>query len=432
MGAVQAHTHPPRRDRDLAPAPQTEPSPAGPDADHRPEGGGLTTALSTVEETPYGVTLYWPSGSSPYFRMTWITPTGERKYSSGGRTHATAWAKACQIDDALAAAQAGADERTVDQLGAAWLADLVASWSDRYGVDQADRIAQWVGPTVGHVKAGALTRDMVRKLLATPPSRSVRRHLRATVGGMLKWGYDNDWTAGPRSALLPAQPKTAKRAAGSVHGENRLHIDAKLIPGPDACKALADAMRVVGGKRYGDQCWLMNALAASTGVRQGELFALRPSDVNLADGSLLVLRQLVRVKGLPPHETLPKWGRTGTTILPATTLWGEDLHGPLAQYLAGKDPEGLIFADTRGHWMTASNFDSRQLKPAREAAAAGGWAKGWSWHAHRHAFCSHLLAGGASAADVCLVARHRDPSVTLGMYYGATEGSLARLHAILS
>jgi len=440
MGAAQTHTGPSRGHRGTPFAPPDGPTEAGPDQDDSAPGSGLT--LSTVEETPYGVALYWPSGKSPYFRLTWVTADGQRKYRSGGRTHDYAWGRACQLDDELAAADAAGRgspnaAKTINELTAAWLAALKPSWSDRYNQDQGDRIAKWVTPGYGHLPAGQLNREDVRIILAAPPSRKVTEHLRATVGGLLSWAYDDDWTSGPRSALLPKAPNTAKRARGQVHGENRLHINTTLIPGPDACRALAEAMRDVGGKKYGLKYWLMEAIAASTGVRQGELFALRPSDADLGSESLQVLRQLIRSKGVPPHETLPKWGRTGTTFLPSRTIWGADLHGPLEKYMAGMGPGDLLFPTARKPrtpgqrpWMVASNFDSRVLKPARDWARSGGWDEAWSWHANRHAFCSDLLARGATAADVCLAARHKDPSVTLGMYYSATAGSLARLSAL--
>jgi hypothetical protein len=106
-----------------------------------------------------------------------------------------------------------------------------------------------------------------------------------------------------------------------------------------------------------------------------------------------VLRQVVRVKGMTPMETLPKWGRTRTTVLPENTIWGEPLRARLPAFLAGRDPDALMFPDSRGGWMHASNFDTRQVIPA---GAAAGWPEAWTWHSNRHAFRSYLLSSDAA------------------------------------
>jgi len=251
-----------------------------------------------------------------------------------------------------------------------------------------------------------------------------RRHLRAAIGGMLSWGYDNGWLDQTRDALMPKQPRTAKSRTGKV-GESRLHIDAGLIPSPADCKALADAARVVGGEAHGQQYWLMVAVAASTGVRQGELFALRPSDIDWAAHELRVERQVSRVTGQKLAETPPKWGRTRKTVLPDKTLWSEPLAGPLAAYMADLEPNGLLFPSPRGEWMSGPNFGRRVLKPAR---AAAGWPAGWTLHSCRHSFCSALIAKGVAPQDVARAAGHASSSTTLDMYVSSTAGAMGRLN----
>ena len=405
--------------------------------------------------SPHGVSLSAPTKARPYYRITYRTKDGQRHQPSGGADFDTAFAKANLIEAELAGAVGDSTGPTIAQMSAAWLADMEPDWSMRHHDDQTKLIKKWVTPALGSLPAAELTRDDIKTTLATPDNAHERRKLRACVGGLLKWGYDNTdpvtrqpYTTGPRAMFVPAQARTAKAARGRVHGEHRLHIADKLIPGPDACQDLADAMRAVGGEgRWGDQLWLMEAIASSCGIRQGELFAARPFWVDLTAGTLHVHKQLIRVPGHPPEETEPKWGRRRTTVLPEHTIWGEPLREPLAAYMAGMDPHELLFPAQRGGWMTASNFDSRQFGKARKAAP--GWKASWTWHSNRHAFCSYLLASweeerdadgsitrarkvAAQDVDVAAAAGHIDTGVTRGMYVSGTEGTMDRLNAVLS
>lgn len=402
---------------------------------------------TTVWRWPHNVKLFEPTPARPYYRITYRTRDGQRRQPSGGTDFDTAFAKAKLIEEDLASAVGDGQARTVTQLAAAFMADMAPDWTPRYIQDQQHHLDTWVTPAIGKLAAAELTRDDIKPVLAAPNYPVGVTQLRATVGGMLTWGYDHEWVPVPRAALITAVRKTAKKDAGRKHGESRLFIAPKLRPSAEACGALADAIAIVGGDKMGRQFWLMIAVAASTGVRGGELFALRPADVNLAAGTLAVDRQLIRIKGEKPFETLPKWGRTRVTIVPETTIWGAPLRDPLAEWMAGRDPHGLLFPAQRGTWVTGSNFTSRALTPARKTTT--GWAPKWALHSLRHSFCSHLLASweeerdadgnitrakkvAVMAADVCVLGGHRDPGVTTGMYVQATTGIADRVNAILA
>jgi integrase len=364
--------------------------------------------------------------ASPYYRAAWYTIAGKRQHRSLGTNYRTAAAKAADIEKSLVQATEGPGALIIDDLTDAWLAAMTPHWSLRHAADQRAAVARWVEPEVGDLPVSSLDRTMVARLLADPAAPSARRQLRATLGGLVGWGYANQWLGFTRDQLLPPTPRTSRSQAGRVHGQSRLHVDVKRIPSPDDCRRLAEAARVVGGERFGAQWWLMVAVAASTGVRQGELFALRPADVDLTAGKLRVERQVLRANGVTTQEDRPKWGRTRTANLPSKTLWGEPLAAPLRAYMAGKAPDGLLFPNSRGEWLNGSNWGRRVLKPARRAA---GWRPGWTGHSLRHAYCSELLARGVAPQDIADSAGHRDTSVTLSLYVQATAGVAGRLNA---
>jgi integrase len=413
--------------------PDTEGGDRGPAAVPPPEEDGPVGWVGPRikgRRTKHGVTVTGPSPASPYYRAEWRTPPhNQRHFSSLGTNYHSAGAKAEELDRLRALMDTTPADLPIEELAAAWIADLTLVWSPRHAADQARHVEEWVCEWVGDLEVAKLDRAMVRYLLAKPTAPSARRQLRALLGGMLSWGFANNWLTEPRAVLLPPAPRTAKRRAGRAVGESRLHIDENLIPSPDDCRRLAEAARDVGGAKHGQQWWLMVAVAASTGVRQGELFALRPSDVDLRAGSLHVERQLTRVIGLKPAETPPKWGMVRTTVLPAKTLWGEPLHAPLAEYMKGKDAGALLFPNSRGAWIHASNWGRRVLKPARETAK---WRPEWSFHSTRHSFCSALVARGTAPQDVSSAAGHSSSATTLSMYTSPTRGVVGRLNDAFS
>lgn len=410
--------------------PNTEGGDRGPAAVPPPDDDGPVGWVGPVvkgRRLKHGVKITGPTPASRYYRAEWRTPPkNQRHFSSLGTNYYLAAPRAEELDRLLALMENNVADLPIEELAAAWIADLSLVWSPRHAADQARHVEEWVCGWVGDLEVAKLDRAMVRYLLAKPAAPSARRQLRALLGGMLSWGFANNWLTQPRAMLLPPAPRTAKRRAGRAVGESRLHIDDNLIPSPDDCRRLADAARDVGGAKHGQQWWLMIAVAASTGVRQGELFALRPADLDLKAGSLHVERQLTRVIGRKPAETPPKWGMVRTTVLPAETLWGEPLHAPLAEYMKGKSTDALLFPNSRGQWIHASNWGRRVLKPAREAAK---WRPEWSQHSTRHSYCSEMIARGVAPQDVANSAGHSSPATTLSMYTRSTEGVLGRLNA---
>ena len=375
-----------------------------------------------VWETDHGVTLYEPTNARPYYRLTWYTPEGARQAASGGKDRDQAWAKAWDIDAQLAAAVADPSGRIVNDLLNAWLPAAKKEYSDLHW-DKYLRMAQrFISPLLGQHSAWTLTREAIKSVLDAPDAESAKRHTRNTLGAMLTWGHENGWVEQPYGHFFPRRARTAKQQQGRQHGETVQYIRPELRPSPDACKALADAMRTAGGKMLGEQLWLMVAAAASCGLRQGELFAARTDRLRPASGEWIIDQQVVRVKKAPPGAELllvdeeldddeegdpaevaaldgaadgtvritpPKWGRTRATILPPSTIWGEPFAEPLMRYAATRD--GLLFPAARGGFLHPSNFARDYLSSAR-VAAAPAWSRPWTWHSLRHAFCTDLLA----------------------------------------
>lgn len=437
------------RDGNAAAAPGRAPGGAGTGEDANASGGGVK--MKEVSEdyqwkTKHGVKLNFPTPGRPkYYRLDYRTRTGQRLQPSAGADFDAAWALALEKDRELELSVLPESGRTVGELRDAFLVDVSPDWSPRHAEDTADTLTAALAD-IADLPCWELTRDDVTAAINGAPSESGKRKNKAAVGRMLTWGYDEDYLTLPRSAFIKRKSRTAKRDHGREHGESIVFIDPKLRPSADECRLLAESMFTVGGDKLGEQAWLMVAVAASCGLRFGELTDLRVKSLRFAAGELRVVSQVVWVKGANPRQTPPKWGRRRTTVLPVNTIWGEPLRERLRAFVAGKGPEDIVFAAPRGAWWNPSNCRTRLLTPAKLAEEQ--WDSDWAWHSLRHAFCSHLLdawpeesdAAGvvvrvekkaASVADVSQAAGHRDPHVTMSMYVSATKGATGRLNAVM-
>lgn len=147
---------------------------------------------------------------------------------------------------------------------------------------------------------------------------------------------------------------------------------------------------------------------AMTGLRQGEIFALRVSDIDRESREIVVDRQIqpapgggVRVgplKNRASYRTLP----VGTAVLDA-----------LARHLKEYPAEGdeYVFRDDRGEPLSRSTFEDDWHR-ARVAAGLPDVGQ----HDLRHFFASLLIRAGLNVKVVAARLGHADPGLTLRTY----------------
>src|SRR5580700_3741273 len=92
-----------------------------------------------------------------------------------------------------------------------------------------------------------------------------------------------------------------------------------------------------------------------TGLRIGELLALRWRDVDLETGVLRVTRSVYE-----GHFDEPKTARSRRSV----PLGAKSIEILLARKPAGVDPEGLIFSSRAGTAFERHNLSHKQLRPA--------------------------------------------------------------------
>jgi integrase len=247
-------------------------------------------------------------------------------------------------------------------------------------------VVTWVGQLV----QDGCKPDVVRRAVAT---------LRMTLTGAMDGGM---LTVNPAAAIpLPRPPRHNVRPLTVAQVEAL----AAAIEHP--------ALRVGGngasvGRRERPDLALAVRLAAYTGLRAGELWALRRRDLDSACRTLRVRESLAEVGG---HLV---FGATKTGVIRAVT-WPASLDDAISRHMSTRppDPDALVFASGSGAPTRHRAFSARHFRPA---LAAAGLPPTTRWHDLRHTHASLLIAMGAHPKAIQERLGHSSITVTLGTY----------------
>ncbi len=255
-----------------------------------------------------------------------------------------------------------------------------------------------INPALGKRRLSRLAPAQVQNLLndklaagLSPTTvRYIRSVLRLALAQALRWDY-----VARNVAELTTPPRGERR-------EMR-------VLSPQEALAFAEALR---GSRLEAIC----LLAATSGLRQGELLGLHWSDVDLAAGTLAVRAQLqrldkeyrlVEVKTSHSRRTIPIPAFAVAALRQHHTRQLED------RLAAGPDwqEHGLIFPSQVGTPMDAKNLSHR----FRQFADGAGF-QGLRFHDLRHSFASLLLAKGVAPRVIMEMMGHTLISTTMDTY----------------
>ncbi len=184
-----------------------------------------------------------------------------------------------------------------------------------------------------------------------------------------------------RTGALPSDP--SRRLSGPS-GEGRLphvlkldELDTLLAEGPDE-GPVGRRDRAVVELLYG------------SGLRVGELCGLRPADVDLVQGKVMVWGKGAKQRQLPMSEA----------SVDAVRIWAETGR---ATMVGPHSPADALFVNRRGHRLTPR--DVRRILDRRASSPTHP-------HALRHTFATHLLDGGADLRAVQELLGHEDLATT--------------------
>lgn len=346
-----------------------------------------------------------PSGA---WRARHRGPDGYRHAATFSRKpDANAWLAAQQTDQARGVALDHRRARvTVDEWAATWLATTVhLKPKTRVGYDSMLRTH--VLPALGSVPVSAIDRPRVdafiAELVATGAAPGTVRSARKVLRLVLETAVN--------AKALPANPCAGVKVPRSAKAEMHF-LTADQVA--DLAQAIGHPERRTGGQ--GAAPWwrtewpeyaLLVRFAAYTGLRAGELEALRVKRLDLLRGRVEVAETVGEVTGHGLVFGPTKTDQTRTVPLPRF------LCEELAPALAGKGREDFVFPGPEGGALRHRNFYARHFKPAVRQA---GLPDTLRFHDLRHTFAGLLIAEGAHPRALMERMGHSSITVTLGTY----------------
>lgn len=177
-----------------------------------------------------------------------------------------------------------------------------------------------------------------------------------------------------------------------------------------------DQVRKLLAAAEGHRLHALYVVAATMGLRRGELVGLRWSDVDLDEGTLRVQHTVQRVAG--QLHVLDAKTEDSEAVLPLPeitwlTLLEHQERQAAERAALGEvwEDHGLVFPSERGTPLEPTNL-SRSFARLREAAGLPGV----RLHDLRHTVVSLLMELGVPPHVVQAIARHADVKITLKVY----------------
>lgn len=166
--------------------------------------------------------------------------------------------------------------------------------------------------------------------------------------------------------------------------------------------AQVDAFAAASGERWSTLVYTL----AYTGLRWGEVTALRVQDLNLLRRRVNVSRNVVQV-GSTWHVGTPKSGKSRTVAVPGFVA---EL---LAAQCVGKSMDDLVFTAPRsGEWIRRPSINTSWFRAAAEACGVVGITP----HDLRHTAASLAVQSGANVKVVQAMLGHESAALTLDVY----------------
>jgi len=244
-------------------------------------------------------------------------------------------------------------------------------------------------PVFGNSRLNDIKREWIQSFLAAKLSSGLAwktvKHIRGVLGRILAtaedWGYISNNPV--LKTKLPRRP---------------LKVVSKPILEPKQVQLLTNNMA--------EPARSIALLLVLTGLRIGELLALRWKSVDLAGRTLRVAETVY-----DGHFDAPKTERSARTI-----PLGDETCAVLRRLCPGQ-PKGneLIFSTETGQPLNRHNLLRRHLRPACEKVGL----QGITWHSLRHSHATLLDATGAPLGTVQALLGHSTSEITREVYLHA-------------
>jgi integrase len=295
---------------------------------------------------------------------------------------------------------------TVEQFLTCWLDAIKYDVATNTHVRYTGLMKQHVIPRVGNAQLAKLTPQHLTQIYQAVRvaglSPQTVLHVHRALHTALNYGVKVTKELSENVASRLKAPKVERRVGTSIT--------------PEKVRTLIEAAR-------GTRLEVPVLLAALTGMRRGELLALKWATVNLDKGSLYVAEALAHTRGHGVAFKSPK-SQTSRRVLPLAAQCVALLraHKETQDEAKAKASEAytdldLVFPNPDGAPWPPDSFSVQFGKVARTAGC-----QGFRLHDLRHAFATLTLADGVSIRQVSDWLGHSSKALTLSTYAHAMPG----------
>jgi len=311
-------------------------------------------------------------------------------------------------------------------------------WKFQTYLSHQSRLERYIGPKLGELKAASLRKAAIEQAAADwlgsgLTARTGNKILDNVLSPAFKWALRDPDSFGinvnplgtvERFATRATPEELEERAFGEIpdHGEDQPEGKPGALREiqPDEVYSALELKQMIEASLPGLERALITT-AIFTGLRHGELCALRWSTINLKRGILTANRSLTQLgkKHGGPRLEKPKTRNAYRKIeLPAPVL-AELRRWKLA---CPPNPNDLVFVNELGR------TDRKQNNSMLKACAERAGVRPLSLNNLRHSFASQQLIGGTTPLEVSYLMGHSSPAVTLSIYshWTKTEKSQAQ------
>jgi integrase len=319
-----------------------------------------------------------------------------RRYSVYGRTETEVRQKLAELERKLATDQPPPVGRmTVQELCERWLRTERKRWKPKTYYDYRWNLERYVYPVLGRVQLAKLSADRLQRFFDSLPGRSaslVFRIMHRCFVVAVRWGFVSQNPCDRVVAPSYQPPPVELPDADSL---------ARLF---QHCLESDDPYAGLVG------------LSLLTGLRRGEITALRWSDIDLDTGRIDVVRSGQWIAG-QWIETEPKT-RSGRRTVSVGEQGIRLLRRQKAAVAQLKLQAGPNWQE---HGLVFPRADGRPLTPSQVAAAVKGLCKAAGvpplrHHSLRHASASLTLLAGVPLTEVSRQLGHANVSITARIY----------------
>lgn len=348
-----------------------------------------------------GSVAKYPVGDGHRWEVRYRKPTGQQTRKRGFATRAAATAYLHQVESDKAAGAYVDPTRgrvTITDWATVWLdgkVNLAATTHARY----ESIIDTWIVPTFGTIAVSKVRHIDVQTWVSGQDcsAASVVKHHRV-LSQILDLAV--------RDERIPSNPASGVNLPRVKHARRRYLTAAEV-----------EALATAAGK------WRpVVLLLAYTGLRWGEMAALRVRSVDM------LRRRVHVVESVTPVDGVLVWGEPKDHELRWVPM-PRSVADEIGRHLAGRAPDDLVFSGER-------RGNALRVKTAREswwddAVVEAGCPEGLTPHELRHTAASLAISAGASVLAVQRMLGHAKASMTLDTYSDLFDDDLESVASAL-